>query len=160
MRILLGLLSFVICGTVALSGEQAAKQPFTITISTEKPVVKVNSDVSIKVHVTNTSNHELNTSANISSLTGVDPNNLYDVRDSMGNPVQRRVYKHSELATGSAIFGSVKPGESITIVDDINRLFDMSKPGKYLVQVSRRRIPDNEKGGVVKSNKLVVTMIP
>jgi len=159
MRILCGLLSFLVWAVPVLVRDRAGKQQFTLVISTDKPVVNVGSDLSIMAPLTNDSDRDLDTSAIVSSRTGIDPNYLYDVRDSAGNPVPRRLYEHPELATGSAMFSDVKPDESVTLVHDINRLFDFSKPGKYVIQVSRR-VPDPKKGVLTKSNKIVITVTP
>jgi len=113
----------------------------------------------IKIHLTNSSKRDLDASANISGLTGVDPNYLYDVRDSGGNLVPKRVYEHPELATGHAVFRTVKAGESITNVQNLSRLYDISQPGKYVIQV-RRGVPGKAKDGAVESNKITLTITP
>ena len=155
---MLGLRLFVTGAVLAVGWEQPVSQPFSIVISTRKPVVKVGSEVPVKITLTNNSNRELNTSANISDLTGVDPNYSYEAHDSRGNPVKMKRHEHPELAFGHAIFGSVKPGESVTTVQDISRLLDVDTPGKYVIQVSRR-VPDPKNGALVKSNKIVITVI-
>jgi hypothetical protein len=144
---------------VAPGENHAAKQPFTLVIRAQEPTVKAGSGVSINVHLTNTSNRDLDASANISDMTRVDPNYLFDVRDSSGKSVPRRVYQHPELATGHAIFRTIKPGEDVTDVEDVSRLYDLTHPGKYVIQVSRR-ISDNEKDGVVQSNAITITVAP
>ena len=73
--------------------------------------------------------------------------------------VAKRIYPHPELAPSSAILDRiVKPGESIAGSQDISRLFEMSRPGKYVIQASRR-ISDEKDSEVVKSNKVTVTVI-
>ena len=94
-------------------------------------------------------------SANISDLIGVDPNYTYDVRDSSGRLVPRRAYKHPEFATGHAVLRTIRPGESVADTEPIGRLLDLSKPGKYVIQVSRR-VSKNEKDGDVRSNKITL----
>jgi hypothetical protein len=53
----------------------------------------------------------------------------------------------------------IKLGNTFEGTSDIGRLYDMSRPGKYHVQVSRRA-SENEKDGVVESNKIRVTVTP
>jgi hypothetical protein len=159
VRILLPLLLVANLLVFALGSNQAAKPPLTISISIDKPIVKAGEEVLIKVHLTNTSDQGLDNSANINDMTGVDPNYFYDVHDTGGKLVRKRVYEHPELATGHAIFRSVKPGESITDVQDLSRLYDMRQPGKYVIQVSRR-ISEGKRADVVKSNKITVTVTP
>jgi hypothetical protein len=139
--------------------ERTARPPFTIIISAEKPSMKVGSDLMIRIHLTNVSDHDLDVSANINDIAGTDPNYVYEVRDSGGNLVPARVYAHPELATGHAVFGTVKPGESTTIVQDLNRVVDIRRAGKYTVQVSRP-IPGRTSESLVRSNKITVTLGP
>ncbi len=154
------LLTFVlISATVAFAGNQAAKAPFTIELSTDQPAVKAGSEVSIKVHLTNTSKRVLDCSGTISNLTGVDPNYVFEVRDEGNSAVPLRVYEHPELATGQPVSRSLKPGESFTDEQEVSRLIDMSRPGKYSIQVARR-ISDDKKDGVIKSNAITVTVTP
>ena len=135
----------------------AAKTPFTLAISSEAQSVKAGAAVEIKLSLTNRSARDIDASANISDLTGVDPNFILDVRDPAGNLVSKRAYEHSELATGHAILNRViKPGNTLEEKADIARLYDMSRPGAYEVQASRRA-SENEKDGVVKSNRITVT---
>ncbi|HEY2822693.1 MAG TPA: hypothetical protein VGJ06_16735 [Candidatus Acidoferrum sp.] len=144
----------------ALGQERPSRKPFTIVISTNVQTIEVASGVWIRVNLTNTSSRSLDTSANISDLTGTDPNFIFDVRDSDGNSVPKRVYEHPELATGRAILGRlIKPGASLTEDQDISRLYDMSHPGAYVIQVSRRA-SEFKKDGVVKSNKITVRIVP
>ena len=52
----------------------------------------------------------------------------------------------------------LKPGETLSEEQDISRLFDMSKLGKHVIQVSRN-IPKTERDDGIKSNELTVTVI-
>jgi len=104
------LLLLMTSGVFSLGRSQSAKQPFAITISPESQTVRTGSEAEITVHLKNTSDRELDISANISDLTGVDPNYTYEVRDSSGSLVPRRAYKHPELATGHAVLRTVAPG--------------------------------------------------
>jgi surface-anchored protein len=146
------------CAFAALASG-TAPQPFKISISTEKSEVKAGTDVWVKVSVTNTSNHVMDMSANINDMIGVNPNYTFDVRNSAGTPAAKRTYKHLELATGSPIFRSLKPGESLTDEQNLSRLDDFSQPGQYQIQVSQR-VSDNDKDGVIKSNTITVTVTP
>ena len=123
-------LRLLLLATSAVYGfGESATQPFVIAISSDSQAVGAGSDVAITVRLKNTSNRELDLSANISSLTGVDPNYIYDLRDGSGNSVPRKVYEHPELATGHVVFRTVKPGESMSETEPIGRLFDLSKRG-------------------------------
>ena len=133
------------------------KQPFTIVIVAEKDTVAAGADVWIKVTLTNTSNADLDDSGNISGRTGLDPNFQFDVRDEKGDLVAKRRYEHPELDTGNPINRTLKPGESVTQEQRVNTLYDMTRAGKYSIQVSMA-VPEALGKGVVKSNVIAVTL--
>jgi hypothetical protein len=150
-------LAIVVVSTVCLA--QTVAGPITIVISAETSAVQAGEEVRINVQLTNNSTETLDASANINSMTGVDPNYRFDVRDSNGIEMPRRTYAHSEHVTGHAILRTLKPGESITDAEPLGRLVDMSRPGKYTIQVSRS-LPNNGGAATVKSNKIIVTVAP
>jgi hypothetical protein len=142
-------------------------QPFTITIFAEGPesqtgpdryTVKSGSDVFVKVHLTNTSKHKLSLNYDKDSRTNVDFFHRYEVSDSKGNAAQKRAINHPEIgSTGHGWPARVlAPGASMDITgDDISRLYDLSQPGEYTIQLSRI-ISGDSKDGVVKSNMITV----
>jgi hypothetical protein len=151
----------VISITVGFASGQneTAKRPLSIVINLETPTVKAGSGVSVKGRLTNTSNKPLDASGCYCGPSGLDSYLTWEVRDDKGRMAAKRIYPHPELATSSAILDRiVKPGESIAGSQDISRLFDMSRPGKYVIQASRRT-SDEKDSDVVKSNKVTVTVI-
>lgn len=137
----------------------AASQPFTMSLSTEKTVVKAGADVWVKVHLTNTSSRDMDLSASINDMIGIDPNYNIDVRDMSGNPGAKKHHDHMNLATGHGVFRSLKAGDSVTDEINVGRLYDFSTPGRYTIQISRQ-ISENAKDGSVKSNAIRVTVTP
>lgn len=134
------------------------KVPFVISISPEKQAVKPGSMVSIKIRLTSTSNHEL--SASSSYYDGVDVSYQQEVRNSEGNLAERHQAAQSQQIAslhGHSRLRTLKPGESAESVSVISPQYDVSQPGQYVIQLSRA-ISDNPKDGVVKSNKIVVTV--
>jgi hypothetical protein len=145
--------------------------PFVLTISVEDPAsqtgtdsytVKAGSEIFIKVQLKNTSKHNLSLDYDADPRTGVGFSHQYEVRDSSGSPAQKRPISHPE--TGSTGHGwparILKPGESMDINGDrISRLYDLSQPGKYTIQLSRIASVD-AKDDVVKSNTITVTVMP
>jgi hypothetical protein len=151
----------VISITAGLASGQTkdAKEPLSIRLTIETSIVRVGSGVSVNGHLTNTSNKPLDASGCHCGPSGLDSYLTWEARDERGRMVAKRIYPHPELATGSAILDRiVKPGQSIAGSQDISRLFDMSRPGKYVIQASRR-ISDEKDSDVVKSNKVTVTVI-
>jgi hypothetical protein len=138
----------------------ATNRPFTLVIRSEAKSVKAGSAVEIKLSLTNDSAQDIDASANISDLTGADPNFIFEVRDAAGIFVAKREYEHPELATGHAMLNRViKPGKTLEETADIGRLYDMNRPGEYNIQASRRA-SENEKDGVIKSNKIRIIVTP
>jgi len=125
--------------------------PFTVTI-TGPSEIKTGVEVDVRVTITNTSNHDV--SAGSFYVDGVDTGYTYDVRDSAGNPAQKK----SIVMSGSIKFGRLKPGESAEEGTLVNRVFNMTRPGRYTIQVSRQ--VGDSKGTVVKSNTITVTVTP
>jgi hypothetical protein len=132
------------------------KAPFSISISAEKQAVEQGSLVSIKIRLTNTSNHEMNASG--SYFDGADASYRQEVWDGAGNLAERdQTGQQQKVASlhGHIKLRTLKPGESAESVSGISPQYDLSRPGQYVIQLSRP-ISDNPKDGVVKSNKIVV----
>ena len=149
-------LAFILCGILTgygLAQKPPKKSPFTLTLG-GGPTASLNTGVWVKVQWTNTSDRPLDSSANILDAQNVDPNFLFDLLDDTGRPVPKKVYKFPETS-GHAEFGTLKPGESITHDVNLVRIFQLKKPGKYSLQVSRA-IPEGLGHGTIKSN--IVTL--
>jgi hypothetical protein len=145
----------LLLGWMPLGAQNAVEQPFTISIDAPTPIVKAGADVWVNVQLKNNSRTDLNESGSISGMTGLDPNLVFEVRDTGGNLVAKRVYEHPELATGTPVNRLLKPGETLTVQQNLARLCDMAKPGRYVVQVSREA-----QRRVVKSNKVTIVVTP
>jgi len=155
-----GMMLLIASGAAPSAGQSLAKQPFTIVISTENLNLKVGSPVTIKLELTNTSQQSLDASANISDQTGFDPNFNIDVRDPNGHPAAKKVLKHPELAGGHAHPDwALAPGATLTEHFNLDRAYDFSQPGQYVIQMSRA-IPKALGTGVVTSNKITITVNP
>lgn len=159
MRIFPVSMLIAITAVLALGQNDTAKEPFTVVINVETPIVKAGSGVSVNGRLTNISNQPLDTSGCYCGPSGLDSYLTWEVRDDKGHLAAKRVYPHPELATSSAILErTVKQGESLAGSQDISRLYDMSRPGKYVIQASRP-VSDAKDACVVKSNKVTVTVI-
>jgi len=76
--------------------------------------------------------------------------------DSIGNELPRRGEFQSYSSPSN--FGQIiDPGKSATETVDLNRWFNLTKPGQYTVQ-ARKRIPGTN--SFVESNKLTITITP
>lgn len=161
MRILHGILALGI--TLALGSSawaQPPNAPFSIKLSTVKPEVKAGSDIYLRIQMTNTSNHDVDCTRVASN--GSDRAYTYDVFDANGNPLEKRTRKHPEIGETFSSWPCVlKPGESTSEDDSLlSSLYDMTRPGKYSVQVSRYISGDRKENGVTKSNMITITVNP
>lgn len=138
-----------------------AKQPFAIQISAPQQALEAGSGLEIEILLKNTSAEPLDCSGNLSDLTGQDSNVTVDVRDEHGHPLAKRIYPHPELAGGHPILNcTVAPGKTWIMSQSVGRIFDMTRPGKYTIQVSRPISFTDPQAGVVRSNTLTVTIVP
>jgi hypothetical protein len=139
--------------------QQPSPAPFKIAINADSPTVVADSEVWIKVSLTNTSNHDLDDSGGY--FTGIDlnPNFRFEVRDERGELVPKRTYPNPELRTGYPVNRSISPGKTFTQEQRVSALYDMRKPGKYTIQVSRRT-SENPKDGEIKSNVVTLKVTP
>ena len=148
----------IVLGQTSGSSGQT-KAPVAITIAAESPTVKAGAEVSIRATLINNSKQPLDASGCYCGPSGLDSAFVWEVRDTKGQLVARRVYPHPELATGSPILDRIiPPGGEISGDHDLARLYDMKKPGKYVIQASRE-IPKDLGGGTIKSNLVIVTIV-
>jgi hypothetical protein len=130
MRVLLGILML---GLTGVSYPQTSKQPFTITISTDKPEVKSGDGVYIDVVMKNTSDHDVDCAIN--GQNALDRNYQYEVLDDDGKALPKIVRSHH--VPGNLFPCIIKPGETSSSGGLISILYDFTRPGKYTIQVSR-----------------------
>jgi len=157
MRVLMALL--LIAASAGTGGGAQSAAPFSITISTDKPTVKAGSDVYVEIRMTNTSNHSVDCTHQ--SQDFLDRSFEYEVRDGSRKLIpklERNVPLESDGVSGSP--RSIKPGETCEAFGGyVSHPYDMSRPGEYTIQVSRR-ISGNPRDGVVKSNRITITVTP
>jgi hypothetical protein len=122
----------------------------------DEPAVKSGSGVFIKVQMTNISDHAVDCTA--AYLGATDRKYQYDVRDDAGTSIKRRIIRPEQDA-GSIEMCTLQPGESTHRETQVSWLHDLTKPGKYTIQLMRGAAGD-EKDGVVKSNIVTVTVTP
>jgi hypothetical protein len=142
-------------GATCVSYAQATHQPFSITISAQKTDNKAGAPIAITVRLTDTSKQEINASSSWES--GTDRGYEYDIRDSSGHLYERKT--HTGPVSDSSKIQTLKPGESMEESTLVSEEFDLSRPGEYVVQLSRRIHGDPGDDGV-KSNSITITVLP
>jgi hypothetical protein len=138
-------------------GQQSNDLPFKIAITAENVTIVVGAEVSIEVSLTNTSNHAVYEGVAYWDGIGLDTTFRFEVRDSHGKLVPKRTYPHEELRTGRVRFRTIAAGQTVTQPQPVSALYDMRKPGKYTIQVSRGV---SDKYAEIKSNIVKVTVTP
>jgi hypothetical protein len=150
----------IICWTVLARGSEAA---FSITISTPQAVVKGGTEVKVNILLKNTSGHELAVAKALGEVHGEISGYRVDVWDSNGRRLRRTKYG-ATVEGDTDVLGPFSLRTKIlqpdTTLNDsliISKLYDLSKPGKYTIQVYR---VDHENKSVVKSNLIKLTVSP
>jgi hypothetical protein len=136
-------------------------QPFSITISTQHEVVKAGSEISVEITLTNTSNHKIS----LGKAPGNQPLaeseyavEVYNRKDQLAPDTEYgRKIRQKKIWFRSRDSVSLQPGESTKDGVIISKLYDLSHPGAYTVQLSRV-IPEPFGKGGIKSNMITITV--
>jgi hypothetical protein len=164
-RLMRNLLVLFVIGISGAAYSQTARQPFTITLSTDMPTIKAGEPVYVDVVMRNTSDHDVDCTT--WQNNALDKNYQYDVTFEDGKPA-RNIDKHT---TSSSTWPCIlKPGKSDTPSGGmLSTIFDFSRPGKYTIQVTRKIWGDENRPETshsdyhqpdVKSNTIVITVVP
>jgi hypothetical protein len=162
LKVLLCELVFVaVCTSKAQAPQGSGRQepPLSLAAKPVKDVVEAGSPVDIEVTVTNNSNRALTY-----QTWGVMDFLKFDVRDEAGSPALTRrgraLLLGEGLGPGDVPHGSqhgelVEPGKSIEVKERVPAdLFDLTKPGKYTVQVLQPWTSES-----LRSNTVTVTVV-
>jgi hypothetical protein len=134
-----------------------ASAPFSLFISGPASA-PAGSPVKVTVRLTNTSNHQINGSIEY-DVSGVDYGYLYEVRDGKGDLIEQKKHDWSRSGQNSVEVIMLKPGESRDNVTLVSAAYDLSKPGKYTIQISMP-VSNDPGAALVKSNAITVTVEP
>ncbi|MGA3080303.1 MAG: hypothetical protein ABSD44_02845 [Terracidiphilus sp.] len=145
-------------GFVAATGENSP--PFTITISASHQPFHAGEKMLVHVALTNVSDKTLTVSGSASSEEA-EWFYAVQVHDTNGKDAPETEYGRAARANavqfGSMVTDWIKPGGKFEEGVDLNKLFDLTSPGEYEVQLSRH-ISDDPKKDVVTSNKITITV--
>jgi hypothetical protein len=150
------ILASILVAACALSSARGATTPFTLTLEAEENPIKAGSEVKVGITLRNSSNHAIDVGLGLAEM-----DYALGVRDS-----QNRIPPETEFARKSKGRGyfsnetvfTLQPGETLPkemLV--ISKFYDVSRPGKYTIQVSRA-VPKELVGGTVKSNAITITI--
>jgi hypothetical protein len=145
----------------AVKTAQSAKPSFSITVSTKQEVIKIGSRCTIAISVKNIADHEITTGRILGEL----PFEM-NVKDEEGKARPESTLRKEKRRLRNAdpggcemslVFERIKPGESTLEGADVNEHYDITKAGKYTIQVHRLD-PDSQTE--VRSNIITVTVTP
>jgi hypothetical protein len=125
-------------------------------------VARPGSNIGINIEKRNISPEEIDCFTASNNVTGLDDKYEYVIRDSNGDPVPPRAIPQPDYpyTRGHDRTRPCKPGESASSGSvNLTKVYDMSQPGTYTIQISQR-VSDNLVDGEVKSNKVTVTVTP
>ena len=156
-------LILAICLCIAITGPalcqtQSAKEPpFSLTLSALTPSAEVGEQIELKIVMKNLTNHDLEYQLEVRNYQ--DRSNHYDVWNASGKKLGPMKKKYPQLGDTFEAFPPhiVKPGGTETSGITITLLYDMTHPGTYTIQATRK-ISDEANAGVVRSNKITVSV--
>jgi hypothetical protein len=152
---------FFICA-ICPGSPRSPNLPFSLTITVADPSVKLGTQVRVTITLRNISGHDI--AFDRSSVPG-EAEFHYSVLlyDEDGKPMPGTKYwrilrgMEHETYTENVVSVTIHPNEEVKDDFALNKLFDLSKPGKYTLQVTRE-IPENLGKGIVKSNLLTLVV--
>jgi len=158
----------VFCGVAVVAPAQgypihalAPRRPFTIVIGTGQSVFKAGSEIRLHITLTNTSAHDIVIWRANGDAQGEVAGYRVEVRDENGNGPPETKYQRvlrgedEDSLVWSPIGMDLSPGKSSKDAMIVNKFYDLSKPGKYKIQV---HWTDRTSKTVVKSNTITVTV--
>ncbi len=154
-----GSLTLIICALYVAVPTRSVTQPFTLSLEAEENVIKANSEVKVNVTIRNMSNRAMS----VTDSNGPVPSDyVIDARDVHGRPAPdtdfgRKLKLKEHGYFDSTFIFTLQPGESHKTAMVVTKLYDLSRPGNYLIQVSRA-IPKELGGGSIKSNPVTITI--
>jgi len=163
-------LTLACCCQPTSFGADVTKPPFSLMISADGSTVNPGSEIWLTITMENKSDHDMSVYRENTPDQGGFVYKV-DVHEDKGTTVPetkfgRRIQGHDTpeerarepyvtLTSGGE--QTLAPGKKMTDRININRLYDLSRSGKYTIQV-RRFDPENK--AFVLSNKIIVTVTP
>jgi hypothetical protein len=141
------------------------KQPFTVKISSVQDVFKSGSEIRLQIAITNITDSDIAISRAIDDTSAEVGGWTIEVWDDTDKAPPETQYQRLLRGEGlpdeplewSVIMGSLSPGETFKDAMIVTKFYDLSKPGKYSIQVQRI---DPTSKVAVKSDKITVTVTP
>jgi hypothetical protein len=143
----------------------ADDQLFSLTIVAPYQSLKSGAELRLRITVKNISGRPIAFIRSPGSVPEEGFRYAIEVRDDQGRlaPISEYVRELKKKATGtfeSRYARWLKPGESFEDEVTTTKFYDLTRPGKYAISVSREILPAQElPKGKVTSNSVIVTVI-
>jgi hypothetical protein len=144
-------------GRSAKAGDGHAS--FQIEISAPSDEVQLGADARIVITLSNLAEHQI-LFAHRPGMNHPEFSYTFHVRNAAGRVVEETAYARESRMhpeTEGRTVDYVQPGQSVTLTAHLARLVNLSRPGRYTVQVSRR---DPASQAVVESNEITLNVVP
>jgi hypothetical protein len=148
------LLAGALLGQAKSQTVRSSRDPFKITIKTTSEKIVVGTQIELEIQVLNTSAETMVARSGFQAYAG-DPTYQYSCHDSSGSSVSKEIPMVGSVHEPP----SIRPGETFTSSVFLERVCDLSRPGRYEIQLSRG-VPMGSHDHLVKSNKITITVVP
>ena len=130
-----------------------------LTASAKESSVKSGNAIWVDVTVENKSDHDLLVYRELVGAEDDQGGYVYyvDVRDDKGGKPQPTKFLEKKSGIGSGGYIDLKYGKTLTDRVNVCKLFDLSRPGKYSIQIYRK---DTTDGTTLTANTITVTVTP
>jgi hypothetical protein len=161
------LIPTLIVAVISLAAAPIADPEYSLTISAGSGRFKRGADIKVRIVLANLTDHQISI-GRLNDSFGPEFEYTINVRDADSRAVALTRYGRASHGTPDA--GDVRQGcgdcsgfsedlaphEKITDEISVSKIHDLSKPGKYTIQVSR--FNDDGLKTLVKSNTLTITI--
>ena len=130
---------------------QAPTAPFSLKLDVSPSNAKVGLNIVMEVDLTNDTNKRIGLQVCLGMT--VECNFEVHVRDSHGNSAPETRYLKPDVFSVAGM--SIEPGETIKFFSDLPKLFDLSGPNRYEIQVDKL---DSYTNRTVQSNVTHLTV--
>lgn len=152
MKFFFGFITIVVTATIGYS--QAPQKPFTLTLKAEQIQKEPRDVIFLHIIMKNTSRHTVDCTHYY--VGDLDRNYVYDVKYEDGTPAPEISHKF-QFDTYPC---SLQPGKSVESGGAVSHYYDMTRPGRYSIQVARHLDVTNPSSPVIRSNTITITVPP
>jgi hypothetical protein len=146
-----------ICILLIGASDAADKPLFSLVIASANAAFKLHEPIILRVRVTNTSDRSIAFVRSPGQLPEESFRYQIEVRNQQGRSVDRAKNSGEPTTEISRYAYTLRPDESFEDSVELTRVFDLSRPGKYVVTVSRDYPPAQNLGkGAAKSNPVTI----